>query len=83
MTENNIFQIQYPQETIDELLAWIETNPKGDVDLGAGIHIDDIGLFATNMRHILQHQSKNPCYSGQIETFIRAKMAWDAKQSKG
>ena len=76
----NIFQTEYPQETIDELLAWIDTDPQGEIELGHGIHINDISLFAKNMRHILQTQSKNSCYAGQIETLLRAKMAWDAQQ---
>ena len=40
----NIFQTEYPQEIIDELLAWIDTNPQGEIELGHGIHINDISL---------------------------------------
>lgn len=83
MKENSIFQTEYPQETIDDLLAWINSHPTGEVDLGNGIHIDDVSLFANNMQHILQYQSKNPCYAGQIETLIRAKMAWERKMKNG
>ena len=65
----NIFQTEYPQETIDELLAWIDSNPQGEIELGHGIHINDISLFATFLGYIARYApsktDKNPIKSIQ------------------
>ena len=77
-----MFKTSYNEEEANELLAWIDSNPTGEMDLGEGIYIKDIAYFCKQMRAIVQNRHKNHAFAGQMEVLVRLKEAYEKKNEK-
>lgn len=75
-----MFKTTYTKEEADELLRWMDTQPKGEMNLGDGIFIKDIAFFINQMRSIVQNRHSNPAFAGQIEILCRLKQAYEEKE---
>ena len=75
-----MFKTTYTKEEADELLRWMDTQPKGEMDLGDGIFLQEIAFVLNKMRSIVQHRHSNPGFAGQIEILCRLKQAYEEKE---
>lgn len=73
------FKQKYTKEEADELLAWMDTRPQGEMQLASGIVVKDIAKFIQNMQSIVQERYDNPCFAGQIEILMQLKEALTSK----
>lgn len=76
------FKKTYTKEDSDELLKWIDTNPKGSVDLGHGIKIKYIENYLKQAIGTIKTQYENPNYCGFFYDLYRVKEEYE-KMNKG
>jgi hypothetical protein len=61
----------YTKEEAEDLVKWIETaKPTGEIDLGQGVMIRDLEVFASQVKHIALEKYDNPTFSGQISLMM-------------
>lgn len=80
MTE---YKKKYTKAEMDELKQWIvTTKPKGSIQVGPGIVVQDAEKFCKSIEDVLNKQYENVNYSGLLHTIFEFRRVWEEQHSQ-
>lgn len=66
------YKTTYTKEEVEELVHWFATHTyEKELDLGGGLHIEDLQKTLPQMLHIAQKRYDSRIFSGQVHLAFR------------